>query len=152
MTYTTAQGRQQLLDAVAAAAEEIGSALASLGEAYEALDESSADRLERELFRPVQAAYGRIQRIHTQFAERHGLPSRTFPPAVRGAPSTGARGFIESAAEAASRADSALADLQDSMLPVEVGDAELRAGLADVRQLLGELGDRARALVRVLGR
>ena len=39
MPYTTAQARQQLLDALAAAAEEIGLAVAYLGEAYEQLDE-----------------------------------------------------------------------------------------------------------------
>ena len=38
------------------------------------------------------------------------------------------------------------------MLPVEVGDAELRAGLMDVRELLGGLRERARELVRTLGR
>ena len=35
MAYTTAQAREQLLDSVAQAIEEIGLALASLGEAYE---------------------------------------------------------------------------------------------------------------------
>jgi hypothetical protein len=38
------------------------------------------------------------------------------------------------------------------MLPVEVGDPELRAGLAEVRELLGGLRARARELVRTLGR
>jgi hypothetical protein len=38
------------------------------------------------------------------------------------------------------------------MLPVEVGDPELRAGLADVRELVGNLRSRARELVRTLGR
>jgi hypothetical protein len=54
--------------------------------------------------------------------------------------------------EATEEADAILADLQDSMRPVEIGDAELRAGLADVRERLGELPGRARELVRVLGR
>jgi len=45
-----------------------------------------------------------------------------------------------------------LADLQDSMMPVEVGDPELRAGLAEVRELLGEVGARAREFTRTLGR
>ena len=45
-----------------------------------------------------------------------------------------------------------LADLQDSMRPVEVGDAELRAGLAEVRALLAPLPDRAREILRTLGR
>jgi hypothetical protein len=38
------------------------------------------------------------------------------------------------------------------MRPVEVGDAELRAGLAEVRTLLDAMPERARELVRVLGR
>jgi hypothetical protein len=42
--------------------------------------------------------------------------------------------------------------LQDSMLPVEFGDADLRAGLESVRTLLGDLRSRARELVRTLGR
>ena len=45
-----------------------------------------------------------------------------------------------------------LAELQDSMRPVEVGDPELRKGLAEVRELLGDLRPRARELLRVLGR
>ena len=152
MTYTTAEGRQQLLDAIARAIGEIGVALAALGEAYELLDEQTADRLERELFRPVQVAYGRAQRAYTGFATRHELPARTFAPASQGAPSTGVKGFIDGALDAAARADGELAALQDSMLPVEVGDAELRAGLQEVRELIGELRRRARELVRTLGR
>jgi hypothetical protein len=152
MAYTTADARQQLLDTVAAATEEIAFALAALGEAYEHLDEQSAENLERELFRPVQLAYGRAQRTYLGFAERHGLPSRTFQPASPGAPSKGVKGFLDSAVEAIASADSTLATLQDSMLPVEVGDADLRAGLQQVRELLGGLSGRARELVRTLGR
>ena len=62
------------------------------------------------------------------------------------------RGFLERAVEAVEDADVALASLQDSMLPVEVGDAELRGGLSEVRELLGDLRGRARELVRTLGR
>jgi hypothetical protein len=38
------------------------------------------------------------------------------------------------------------------MMPVEVGDPELRAGLAEVRELLGAVPGRAREFVRTLGR
>ena len=38
------------------------------------------------------------------------------------------------------------------MLPVEVGDPELRDGLRSVRELIAPLFGRARAIVRVLGR
>jgi hypothetical protein len=152
MPYSTAQGRQQLLDTLAEATEALGSALAALGEAYEQLDERSADALERELFRPVQLAYGRAKQAHSSFAERYELPARTFEPAASRAPSRGARGLIDDGIDAARRADETLATLQDSMLPVEVGDAELRAGLEQVRTLLGGLSSKAHEFTRTLGR
>jgi hypothetical protein len=152
MAYTTADARQGLLDTVAAVIEELGVALAALGEAFEQLDEQSAERLEQQLFRPVQIAYGRAQRTHAAFAARHELPARTFEPAPAGAPSTGVRGFLDSAMQAVASADKTLSELQDSMLPVEIGDADLRAGLREIRELLGELSGRAREFVRTLGR
>src|SRR4249920_27096 len=127
MAYTAAEGRQELLHAVAEAIDDIGGALATLGAAYEQLDEHNADRLEAELFGPVQLAYGRAKRAHAEFAGRHGLASRAFEAPPAGLPSTGAKGFIDSAVAAAARADNTLATLQDSMLPVEVGDTGLRA-------------------------
>ncbi len=152
MAYTNAQARTQLLDTLAQATEEIASALASLSEAYEQLDEHSAERLEGELFRPVQMAYGRAKRTHKEFAQRHELAGREFASAPEGAPSRGVRAFVDAAMDAVGRADGTLATLQDSMLPVEVGDAELRAGLEEVRTLLGPLRGRAREFVRTLGR
>jgi hypothetical protein len=152
VAYVTNEARQDLLDGIADAIEEIGTALAALGGAYELLDERTADRVEEELFRPVQVAYGRARRTHTAFAERYGLPTRTFAPAAPGAPSHGVRGFLDMAVESVAGADDTLAELQDSMRPVEVGDAELRAGLADVREHVGALRGRARELVRTLGR
>ena len=152
MTYTTADGRRQILEAVARAIEQIGVALAALGEAYELLDERTGERLEEELFRPVQSAYGKAQRTYAGFAERHELPPHTFAPASQGAPSTGVKGFVEAAVQAAGKGDDELAALQDSMLPIEVGDTELRAGLQEVRELLGAVRGHARELVRVLGR
>jgi len=152
MTYTNAQARQRLLDALAKAIDEIAFATAALGEAYEQLDEQSAERLERELFKPVQAAYGRAQRTYKEFAARHELPDQQFFSAPAGAPSHGVKGFLDSAVDGVARADGALATLQDSMLPVEVGDPELRAGLEDVRKLLGEVPGHARQFVRTLGR
>jgi hypothetical protein len=152
MAHTDAEARQQLLDAVAAAIEEIGFALGSLGEAYEQLDEASADRLEEELFRPVQLAFGRARRTHDAFADRHGLPGRVFTPAVRGAPSHRAKGFVDDAVEAVAEADAALSTLQDSMVPIEWGDPELRAGLEEVRTLLASIAGRARQFLRTLGR
>ena len=152
MAYVTAEARQELLDEIAHAIDDIGGALAALGEAYEQLDERSADTLEERLFRPVQSAYGRARRTYTEFATRHGLPSRTFSPAAPAAPSSGVHGLLELAAEAVAEADESLAALQDSLKPVEVGDPELRAGLAEVRRSLGELEGASRAFLRSFGR
>jgi hypothetical protein len=152
MAYTAAEGRQELLDALAEAIERIAVALAALGAAYEQLDERNADRLEDELFGPVQKAYGRAKSTHARFAERHGVGGRTFTTASPGIPSTGARGFIDNAVSSVAEADAALSELQDSELPTEVGDVELRAGLVEVRELLGGVRRRARELERTLGR
>ena len=152
MAYASQQARQDLLASVAEAIDELGRALAALGDAYDQLDERTADLLEEQLFRPLQTAYGRAQRTHAGFAARHGLTGRTFEATGPGAPSRGVREFVETASDAVSEADDVLAELQDSMLPVEVGDAELRAGLAEVRALLDPLPDRAAQLLRGFGR
>lgn len=152
MAYIAQEARQELLDAVAEAIDELGAALAALGDAYEQLDEASADTLEQELFRPVQVAYGRAQRTHASFAARHGLPTRTFEPVLPGRPSTGVKGFLELAVEHVGFAEGSLIDLQDSMRPVEVGDPELRAGLGEVRTLLADLTGRAEHFVSRFGR
>jgi hypothetical protein len=152
MAFTTAEARQELLDTFAEAIEQIGFALADLAGAYEQLDERTADRLEEELFGPVQRAYGRAKAAHVRFTDRHGLPAATFEQPSAGIPSTGARGFIDGAVDAVTRADGVLSTLQDSSLPTEVGDVELRAALTEVRGLLGGMRQRARELERTLGR
>jgi hypothetical protein len=152
VTYSAAEARQELLDAIAEAVDDLADALAAIGEAHALLDEAGADRLEGELFRPVQLAYGRAKRAYGGFAERHALAARTFSPAAQGLPSTGVRGFVDAAVESVADADALLAELQDSMKPVEVGDPELRAGLAEVRELLADVRARAREFVRTLGR
>jgi hypothetical protein len=152
MAYVAAEARQQLVDDLGRAVDELGMALAALGAAYEQLDERSADKLEEELFRPVQLAYGRARRTLSGFAERHSLQGRTFETASAGLPSQGVKGFLDNAVEAVGNADSSIAEIQDSMMPVEVGDAELRAGLAEVRETVGTLRSRAREFVRTFGR
>ena len=152
VAYSTAEARQELLDDVAAATDDLGVALAALGEAYEHLDDTSGDRLEESLFRPVQVAYGRAKRTHAEFAQRVGIPGRTFVQPAPGHPSQGVKGFIETAVSATIRADDRLGALQDSLRPVDVGDAELRAGLSDVRRLVDGVPARARDLMRVIGR
>ncbi len=152
MAQTTVEARQQLLDMLAEATDALGVALASLGAAYEQLDEHRADELEKELFRPVQLAYGRARRTHAEFADRYALLGRSFEPPSPGLPSTGAKGFIDSAVVAVGRADSTLTELQDSLLPVEVGDAKVRAALAELRELVGGFAMRARQVTRTIGR
>jgi hypothetical protein len=152
MAYTNLEGRQELLDSLAEAIDQIGRALASLSAAYEQLDLTTADTLEEKLFGPVQRAYGRAKRTHAEFAERHGMPGRVFEPQSAGVPSTGVRGFIDDAVAAIGAAGGVLATLQDSPMLLEVGDVELRRGLTEVRELIGDLPQRARELVRRLGR
>ena len=149
---TDATARQDLLDAIAAAIDDIAFALASVGEAYDRLEENTADRLEDALFRPLQTAYGRAQRTHAAFASRHKLPERQFTPGHASVASHGAGPAIEDAVEAAQRADDQLSELQDSMAPIEYGDQELRAGLADVRTLLAQVPVNARGFLRTMGR
>ena len=141
-----------MLDALAEAAEQLSVALSALSELYERLDELSADALETQLFRPVQIAYGRLQRSHSEFAQRSSLPGRAFAPAPAAAPAHGVRELLDGAVTAVGAADQSLANLQDSMLPVEVGDTQLRAELEQVRSALGGTRSRARELQRTLGR
>lgn len=152
MAYATAEARQDLLDAVAEAADHLAAALAAVGDAYEALDEQSGDRLEEQLFRPVQHAYGRAKRAHAEFAERYGLPGRAFAAAGPGAPSQGVKGHLERARVAVAEAELTLTSLQDTMLPVEVGDTELRSALAEVRELIAPLPERTDHFVSRFGR
>ena len=152
MPYATADARSQILEAIGESADDLAVALAQLGEAYELLDEGTGDRLEVELFRPLKLAYGRARRAHTAFAERHELPAREFVPAPAAAPSRGAKGLIEDASLSVVEGEQKLAELQDSMLPVEVGDAELRADLEQIRMLLAGFIGHTRELLRTLGR
>ena len=152
MTYVDAEARKELLDEVARAIDRLAVALAAFGDAYEQLDERSADTLEEELFRPVQLAYGRAKRTHAAFAARHGVHQRVFRPAPPGAASHGVKGFLESAVTAVQETDTMLAELQDSLMPVNVGDPELRAGLAEVRRALAAVTPRATRFVSLFGR
>jgi hypothetical protein len=152
MAYTEQEARLQLLDDLAAGADQLALGLASVGEAYDELDDQSADAVEEQLFRPLQAAYGRARRTHSEFASRYDLPQRTFEPRSAGTHSNDPRVYLERTVEAAEQADHLIAELQDSMMPVEVGDTELRAGLSDVRSLIAELPARGRRLLHVVGR
>lgn len=152
MAYTNIEGREQLLGALAEATDEAGATLAFVAAAYEKVDDQSADRLEESLFGPAQRAYGAAKRAHAGFASRHGLGGRSFAPPAEPPASLDARELIESAASTAERVDEALAKLQDDQALVEVGDVELRAGVASVREAIGAVAPGAREILRTLGR
>jgi hypothetical protein len=152
MAYSSESARIQLLDELGQAVDHLGIAINSLGEAYESADELTAEELEKHLFRPVQAAYGRAQRTRSGFAGRHGLTAERPAPASASAPSADPRVHLERAASAIEQADQVIAEMQDSMLPVEVGDRELRDGLTEVRELIATVPNEARRLLRVIGR
>ena len=152
MAYTSESARMQLLDELAQAVDQLGIALAALGEAYDEMDERTADTLEGELFRPVQRAYGRARRTYSEFAQRHGLSSREFEENSPGLHSGDPRVYVERAIEANERADAVIAEMQDSLLPIEVGDRELRDGLTETRELISAVPAHGRQLLRTIGR
>jgi hypothetical protein len=80
------------------------------------------------------------------------MRSGSFASGSPGPASQSVRDLIERAADATYEADQTIAELQDSLLPVEVGDPELRAGLSEVRETLGVVPVRTRELERGLGR
>ena len=151
MGYTTEEGRTQILDDAAAAVGQLSIAVAALGEAYEHLDEQSGDRMEAIIFRPLQGAFGQLKRALSEFAQRAGLPGRDFPVAPVLAPED-PRASIEHAADAIQSADEILAELQDSLLPVEVGDQQLRSGLSGTRTAIAQLPEACDGFIRTLGR
>ena len=152
MAITTLEARRQILDDLAAALDQLGLAVACLSEAFEQLAVDTADVLESDLYRPVQRAYGRGKRTHAQFAQRMGLSGDTFEPPSAGPTSQGARQLVQKMAAAVTDADRRIAELQDSMMPIDFGDAELRAGLSDVRELLEPVPGKAGQFLRTLGR
>lgn len=152
MPISTHEAQEQILDDLGEAIESLALALASLGEAYEAVSVTAADRLEESLYGPVQRAYGRAMRAHATFARTHGLEARAFEQPGTGPRSQGPRGFVERATGAAAAADGRISELQDSMMPAEFGDADLRAGLVEVRGRLAGIPVAAREFLRTLGR
>lgn len=55
-------------------------------------------------------------------------------------------------AQAANEADLALTTVQDERAMIEVGDVELRSGVAAVREAISVVPQRVRLLLRTLGR
>jgi hypothetical protein len=151
VSYTTDSGRRQIIDDAVVGANYMGDALAELGEAYELLDDHMAERMEESVFKPTQAAYGQVKRTLTEFATRYGLPQPSFPASVLPLP-TDPHTTLDRVADLVQSAEDAIAELQDTLLPVEVGDADLRAGLSRTRTLIARVPASAEELIRTLGR
>ena len=100
----------------------------------------------------MQKAYGRGKRTYVGFGWRFGLAVREIDSPTGGVSSQGVREFVTRAVGAAGDADRQIVELQDSMLPIESGDAELRSGLSEVRELLDGLPAVAVGFLRTLGR
>lgn len=152
MPVSTLEAREQILGDLAVATDHVALALACVSEAFEQLDVAGADRLEDELFRPLQRAYGRAKQTRNGFAERVALPAQEFESPSAGLSSQGVKLLLERAADAATEADLKIAALQDTMLPVDAGDAELRSGLGEIRELLAPVASSAKQFVRGFGR
>ena len=150
---TTLEARAEILARLSVAIERASLATACLGEAFELLDDAGAERLEDQLL-PARAARLRTGEAGAGHASRTAsASSRRRPGAPRPArPRRAPKLLVERAAGAAAEADLVVADLQDSMLPIEAGDAELRAALAEVRELLGAVPAAAREFQRTFGR
>jgi hypothetical protein len=116
------------------------------------MDDDHADSLEEALFRPVQLAYGRAKRTYSGFASRAGLEDKPFAPAAPPSPAATASALVEEAVDALLHAEDIMSELQDSMLPVEVGDPEFRTQLAEVREILAPLEGAAHEFMRTFGR
>jgi hypothetical protein len=104
------------------------------------------------MFRPVRSAYGRAQRTRSGFAERQHMVAEPPASPAPSAPSADPRVHLERSIDAIERADHVIAEMQDSMLPVEVGDRELRDGLTEVRELIADTPREGRQLLRLVGR
>lgn len=152
MSFTAAEGRQEILDRLAGAIALLATAVATLSVAYERLDEQRSDALEEQLFRPVQLAFGRARRTYNEFADRTGMQRIAVAEGSAGPEHQNAIALIERAAESVEAADTTIAELQDSMLPVEVGDQELRAGLSETRSLIDQVPALSHRFVRTVGR
>ena len=142
---------REILDALGRAIADLEESMSDFAEAYEQLDERAADLLEEQIFRPLQGAVARARRTHTDFARRQQMPPRAPDPPAQRLP-TGAHEHVERAVRGLEAADDTISELQDSLLPVEYGDPELREGLADVRRRIATLPGRGREVLRVLGR
>lgn len=134
------------------AVEYLGEGIGSLGDAYELLDDQTADTLEERMFGPMQRGYGRAKKAYAEFAGRHGLEPRTFEAPASPLVSGKAGELVASAGASAESADHALTELQDDRAFLAVGDRELRTGVVSVREAIADVPREARLMLRTLGR
>lgn len=153
VTYDPAEARRALVDDLLGAAQDVAEAIAYASAAYDLLDDTSGDRLEEQVFAPLQKALGALRRAAEGFATRHGIAApAAAPPPPEPHPSQGVAALLDGCGAAARRADDHLGTLQDSLLLIDLGDAELRTGVADVRRRLGGVPAALRTFTRMLGR
>ena len=152
MAFTTREAHEQIVAELGWAVGQIALAAECLGEAYERLDVPTADRLEDELYRPLQRGFGRAKRTLVQFAGKVGLEPDEGEPSDANVSRLTVKETIERSVALAADGAQRIAELQDSDMAIAAGDAELRAGLAETRRLLAELSSRAPAFLRTLGR
>src|SRR5205823_5327206 len=100
VSYTNAEARERIVRELGAAADQLALALDYLSEAYEQVDDNFADRLEAQLFSPVQAAYARARRTGSEFVGRHGLADVDGSGSSAAARPRGAPALIEAAGQA----------------------------------------------------
>src|SRR3954468_12680969 len=151
MAQTMVEARQQILDDLAGALDQLGLAVASLSEAFEQLAVDPADKLEADLYRPVQKAYGRGKRTHAQFAERVGLQGDTFEPPSAGPSSQGVKELVQRMAAALADADRRVAEFQATIRLMGGGAGGRRGGWGGVRELLEPVPRAAAMFLRSLG-
>ena len=72
MAFTTREAHEQIVAELGWAVGQIALASECLSDAYERLDVPTADRLEEELYRPLQRGFGRAKRTLVQFAGKVG--------------------------------------------------------------------------------
>ena len=153
MTYTSDEGRRELLGATAEAADTIGVALAALGAAYELVDDDTARSAG---VGAVRAGAGGVRAGEAGHARVRGAAraaASAFAVADAGRAFGAARAATSSRrSRRSSTPTTSSPSCRTRCCPVEVGDPELRAALADVRTRLGEVPVRAAELLRTLGR
>ena len=113
-------------------------AIEALASAYETLDEHAADELESKLYGPASGAAEnkRPPSTLTEFAQRNEeFFTRRAAKHFAGEGMTTRAETVDAAVALVGEADTLIAELQDSLLPVEVGDAPLREGLAARRAI-----------------